>query len=115
MKLIGWAIIIVIAAVATMFALSNNTLITMRAWPTPFEIDIPLYLIVFTPFVVGFFMGGFVSWWHAGRSRGRARRAERLAAEELQEIDRLKNELAATKDASAGAGGRQLANAAGSP
>lgn len=99
MKLISWVITAVVGTVAVVFALSNNDLITVRAWPTPFELDLPLYLLVFIPFVLGFFLGGFMSWWAAGSARGRAREAERTASQEKRQSEQLRDELEKTRAA----------------
>ncbi len=101
MRLISWLITVPLGVIAVMFALSNNVPVTLTAWPTPFEIDLPIYLLVFVPFLLGFIIGGFFAWWGAGAARGRAREAERDAERKNREADNLRTELELVKQEAA--------------
>lgn len=102
MRLLSWLITLTIALIAASFAVSNTQTATLSVWPLPFAIDLPLYLLVFAPFVIGFFAGGIISWLAAGKSRGRAREAERSAYAAKRDKETLERDLgtAQTKIAS---------------
>lgn len=87
MRLISWIVTLALAIVAASFAVSNPGSVTLALWPTPFELSAPVYLIVFIPFLLGFVLGGLSSWFAAGRTRGRARDAERSAYAAQREAD----------------------------
>lgn len=93
MRLFSWLITLIIALIAASFAVSNTETATLSIWPLPFEIALPLYLLVFAPFVLGFFIGGLVSWLAAGKSRGRAREAERSAYAAKRDRENLERDL----------------------
>jgi len=99
MKHLYWFVAAPLMILAVLFATSNMDLIEVRLWPLPGSETVPLYLFAFGVFAIGFFSGGLVAWIGAGRTRSRARAAERLVREEEREIADLKRKLDATEKA----------------
>ncbi len=85
MRFLTWIITIPVALVLISFAVTNRGFVTVGLWPLPFEVDLPLYLLVLGVLIVGFLAGGFLSWLGGGRHRSlarrRAERIDRLTAE----------------------------------
>ena len=84
---------------SVIFATSNLDPVPLKFWPFPGEASVPLFLLAIVVFGVGFFSGAIIAWINGGKTRGRARRAERLAREEEREIAELKRKLEAAESA----------------
>jgi len=91
MRYLYWLFLLILAAPAAVFALSNQETVIVQIWPLPFEIPIVTYLLVFIPFLVGFLVGGVVAWFGAGRKR--TRDARRKADEAERKVRQLEQEL----------------------
>jgi len=96
MKLVFWIVVVAVATVLALFAMSNRAAVALGLWPLPFELDLPLYLAILFALLVGF-LSGVVAVWIAGRHRRREnrRRGRRIAA--------LERELAAREGQPPGA------------
>lgn len=104
MRLVGWLIGAVIAAVLVAFAVSNRVIVPLKIEPLPFVVELPLYLALFASLVAGFVVGGFVAWLGGGRWRRRARRAEAEAARLRLEMSEAKKAPQAAQTIQSGAG-----------
>ena len=93
MKLIYWFIAGPLIAVAVLFALSNRGFVELSIWPLPFSINAPVYLVALGGLAVGFFAGGVVAWFGAGRTRTRARAAERTLRAREVELEDLRRKV----------------------
>ncbi len=96
MKLFYWLLAVPLAVVTVLFAVSNMVVVDIRLWPLPGQQPVWLFIVGLVPLVVGFLAGGTVSWLGAGRTRGRARAAERAVRARDLEIEDLR---ARTKEA----------------
>ncbi|MEK9970077.1 MAG: LapA family protein [Ferrovibrio sp.] len=68
------------------FAVANKQAVTVSADPLPFEIALPLYLLVFAVFLAGLLIGavfGRINAWSAARQKAKAdkQRAARQAVQ----------------------------------
>ena len=90
MKLVYWVMILVIAAVLSLFAASNRDPVSLGLWPLPFLVWVPLYLAVFVAAFAGFLAGLFAAWVAGSRRRREFRRCRRRS-------EALARELAATQ------------------
>lgn len=85
MRIVFWIIALPIVAIAMAFAVSNHESVTIDLWPTPYRLDIPLYIAVTGALLLGFIVGVTWGWVGSLRARSRARneakRADRLATE----------------------------------
>ena len=75
------------------FAISNRGSVELTLWPLPGSVTVPIFILAFGIFTVSFFAGGFVAWVGAGKTRVRARAAERRVREEEREIADLTRKL----------------------
>ncbi len=62
MNWISWILVGVIGTIVAIFAVNNRDVIELTLWPSPFVIDLPAYLLILGPFVVGVFFGWIWSW-----------------------------------------------------
>jgi lysylphosphatidylglycerol synthetase-like protein (DUF2156 family) len=93
MKLIYWFIAGPLIALAVLFALSNREFVALSIWPLPFSVNAPVYLVALGGLAVGFFAGGVVAWFGAGRTRARARAAERSLRRHEVELEDLRRKV----------------------
>lgn len=90
MKLIYWLLTAPLIVVAVLFAVSNLGAVEIELWPLPGTLETRLFIVVLVPLVLGFFAGGTVAWFGAGRVRSRARAAERAVRTREIEIEDLR-------------------------
>lgn len=90
MKIVFWFFVLLVAAVLSLFAISNREPVTLAFWPVPFLMEVPLYVAVLVALAVGFLLGEFASWIAGRRQRRDARRHRRRIAS-------LETELLATQ------------------
>jgi putative membrane protein len=93
MRLIYWLIAGPLIILAVLFALSNRDLVDLEIWPLPFSLPAPVYLVALGGLAVGFFAGGIVAWFGAGRTRARARAAERALRARDVELEDLRRKV----------------------
>lgn len=67
MKLIYWLIAGPLITLAVLFALSNREFVELSIWPLPFSLPAPIYVVALGGMAIGFFAGGVVAWFGAGR------------------------------------------------
>ncbi|MEM7123449.1 MAG: lipopolysaccharide assembly protein LapA domain-containing protein [Pseudomonadota bacterium] len=75
-KLLYWLIALPIGLILIVFSISNRDGVLVSFSPLPFEMSIPLFLLVFAIFVIGVGVGGLLGWMagHGTRRRARERR-----------------------------------------
>jgi putative membrane protein len=69
--------------ILVVFAVANKGAVTVSIDPLPFEIELPLYLLVFTVFFAGLALGvivGRLNAWSAARQRQRQDAARQKTA-----------------------------------
>ena len=93
MNWISWIVIGAVGLVAAVFSVSNREIVELILWPTPFVVNLPLYILLLGPFVIGVFIGWVWSWLVSGKSRARARRAEFSAKVKQRDMDVLQQKL----------------------
>jgi uncharacterized integral membrane protein len=89
-KLIRWLVTAPLALVLVVFAVSNRETVSVTFWPTPFEIDMPLYLVVLAALLLGFLLGQFIAWINGGKKRREARDKARRVRELESEVENLR-------------------------
>ncbi|UCH74235.1 MAG: DUF1049 domain-containing protein [Rhodospirillales bacterium] len=85
-----------------LFAISNLSSVDLKFWPLPFVVQVPVFVIALAGLAVGFFAGGIVAWFSAGRARARARSAERTVRIRDIEIEELRRKMQQAERVSAG-------------
>lgn len=102
MRLVYWLLIAVpLFVAATLFTISNLNSVELRFWPLPFAKPVPVFLLAFVALAIGFFAGGIVAWFSAGRARARARAAERTIRIRDIEIEELRRQVQEAERANA--------------
>lgn len=108
MKLLYWLIAVPLLIAAPLFAISNLKTVELGLWPLPSVVSVPVFVVALAGLAIGFFAGGIVAWFSAGRARARARSAERAVRTRDLEIEELRRKLQEAERASAA---RQAAEA----
>jgi uncharacterized integral membrane protein len=80
-KLLYWLIALPIGLILIVFSVSNRGGVVVSFSPLPFEMSIPVFLLVFAVFVVGVLVGGLLGWMGGHGARRRARERKRRIAE----------------------------------
>lgn len=78
-RLLSWLAMIVVGVVVVVFSVSNRNLVTLDFWPLPF-LQVAIYIPVLIAGFLGFVFGGTISWFSAGGTRSKARKATRRAS-----------------------------------
>jgi uncharacterized integral membrane protein len=97
MKYLYWFVAAPLMVFAVLFAISNRGPVELELLPIPGSVTVPIFVLALGVLAIGFFSGGFISWINAGKTRSRARIAERKAREEEREITDLKHKLEQAK------------------
>lgn len=93
MKTLVRILVLAAVVVAAAFAVFNREVVTIDFWPFPYQLQLPLYLLLVASLALGFLIGSAVTWSLQGkwrhRARERARRIEALEREASALTDRL--------------------------
>ncbi|HLO76923.1 MAG TPA: lipopolysaccharide assembly protein LapA domain-containing protein [Magnetospirillum sp.] len=79
MRLIGWLLALPLSLLAVVFAVANRHDLRLDLWPLPWSLDLPVYLAVLGPLVLGMVLGGLATWLAGHRTRTAARHHRRRA------------------------------------
>ena len=79
MRLIGWLLALPVSLLAAVFAVANRHDLRLQLWPLPWSLDLPVYLAVLVPLVLGMVRGGLAVWLAGHRTRAAARHHRRRA------------------------------------
>jgi uncharacterized integral membrane protein len=93
MKCLYWFVAAPLMLLAVLFAISNRGPVELELIPLPGSVTVPIFFMALGVLAVGFFSGGFISWINAGKTRSRARIAERKVRNKEHEIANLKHKL----------------------
>jgi uncharacterized integral membrane protein len=87
LRILRLILAVLVAAPVIAFAVGNRQVATFQLWP--YEIDLPIFLVVFGALIAGLIVGALVAWTASLGPRRRAR----------AEAKKLRAELAALKAA----------------
>lgn len=79
MRLIGWLLALPLSLLAVVFAVANRHGLRLELWPLPWSLELPVYLAVLGPLVLGMVLGGVIVWLAGHGSRAAARHHRRRA------------------------------------
>jgi uncharacterized integral membrane protein len=91
-KFLSWLIGAPVTVVAVLFAVINRHNVLVDLWPLPWEVQLPLYLLVLAALAIGLVIGGVLVWLSGSSVRGRARKEGRRANAIAYEADQLREE-----------------------
>jgi uncharacterized integral membrane protein len=100
-RLLGWLLALPLSLLAVVFAVANRHDLRLELWPLPWSVELPAYLAVLGPLVLGLVLGGLAMWLAGHRTRMTARALRRRA-------ESLERQLAATGAATAQADTKAL-------
>ncbi len=86
-----------LALVGAVFAIANREKVVISLWPLPWEVALPLFMVLLAVLAVGLIMGGLIVWLGGHHHRATARRQTRSN----ESLRRQVAELKATPPASA--------------
>lgn len=101
MRLVYWLIAVPLLVAVALFTISNLDSVELRFWPLPFAVEAPVFIVALIGLAIGFFAGGIVAWFSAGRARARARAAERTVRIRDIEIEELRRKVQEAERANA--------------
>jgi len=90
LRFIRFIFIALIGAIIITFALSNRAAVSVSFFPFDYEVELPLFLLLFVSFIVGIAIGGFSSVLHNLRLRHMSRSAQKQVSKLSKELDVLK-------------------------
>lgn len=80
MRILRLILVVLIAAPVVAFAVGNREVATFQLWP--YEIDLPIFTVVFGALIAGLILGALGTWMASIGPRRRARaEAKKLRAE----------------------------------
>jgi uncharacterized integral membrane protein len=103
MKILSRVLFLLFLLLGILIAVSNSQRIALTLWPLPFSVTAPLYLLIVAVLLVGVLTGLGLGWWAGRHHRRRARERGTEAARLDREVVRLREALAASAAAAAGA------------
>lgn len=77
MRYFSWILTIPLTVLAVAFAVFNREAAAIDVFGSGIMVDVPLYIAVLTPFVVGFVLGGIIAYAGGSKTRRKARRLEK--------------------------------------
>lgn len=83
MRLLGWLLALPVSLLAVVFAVANRHGLRLELWPLPWSVEVPVYLAVLGPLVLGLMLGALVAWL-GGHSARMAAGYHRRRAESLE-------------------------------
>jgi uncharacterized integral membrane protein len=82
---------IVAAIILVVFAVANRETIPVSLWPLPWDVAVPIYVLVLAALALGVLAGGIGAWRAGGRRRRAARAAARRADALSEENEALRH------------------------
>lgn len=94
MKALFWLLYLPLLVIVAVFAASNRHVVEISLDPFPFDIDVPLFMVVLVSVLIGLLAGGFSAWRSGRHWRQNARQLRRHNA-------LLETEISARRDRTA--------------
>lgn len=92
-RILSWIIMIPLAAGVVAFTVSNRGMVRLDLWPTPYNLEVPVFAAVLAAAVIGFLSGAVVSFVAAGRRRARNRQLARMLENSKREEAYLREQI----------------------
>ena len=94
MRTVCWAVMLVAALLILIpFAVANRATVSLRLWPLPFLVDLPLYLLAMLLLLAGFVVGAAVAWVGGRRARRELRHRRRRIVVLERELKAARSQL----------------------
>lgn len=106
MRFLFWIIALPVLAFVGAFAAANPGPITLRLWPFPYELAMPVYAAVLGAFLAGVLLAALWFWFASLPGKLARRRLARHERQLEDETRRLKEELAVSERRQGGGTGQ---------
>jgi putative membrane protein len=93
MKILFWILALPLLALAGAFAAANPQAVTLRLWPLPFELEMPVYAAVLGALGLGLVVAALYGWISNLSLRWDRHRHVRHERQQEEELTRLRHEL----------------------
>jgi uncharacterized integral membrane protein len=100
-KIISWAFMALLALAIIILSIGNKAPVPFSLFPLPFEMELPLFILILAGGFIGLLLGSFRTWVSDGKSRKKARSGNQEILRLKGEISRLQNELQVVEGSSA--------------
>jgi uncharacterized integral membrane protein len=95
-RLITHTLLILCVCVVALFAFSNQQEVAVTLFPLPYELALPLYVLIPALFLGGYALGALSAWPAQVAARRRLRKEKKRSDQLEQEISRLRIETPAS-------------------
>lgn len=95
MRIVAWVGLAAAALVFAVFAIHNDGATPVDLWPLPFEIRLPLFILVIGAMLAGFLLGWAAAWRAGGRQRRQLRERARETAALKGQVEDMRQRLPA--------------------
>jgi lipopolysaccharide assembly protein A len=89
-RVLFWILMAPIVAVVVAVAVNNTGKVDVDLWPAPYQLQAPIYLVLYGGVLFGLLFGAVWTWIGGGRTRARAREEARRRRAAEQELARLR-------------------------
>lgn len=90
--MLKWLFLLALTLVIAGFSVVNRHLVTIGFYPLPFEIELPVYLLILLTFFAGFSAAWFLARLKVWRKSGQLSREKRRSGALEEEVARLKHQ-----------------------
>ncbi|MEQ8369343.1 MAG: LapA family protein [Alphaproteobacteria bacterium] len=77
MSRLRWIMLSLLAVILVLFVLSNPARLTLALEPLPWQVEMPVYLLVIASLAIGWLCGAVLTWLHGGATRQALRHGRR--------------------------------------
>ena len=96
-RILSWIVAAPIVILVLWFALSNLNAITLRLWPLPFDLTIPIAFLTLSQLFICFLLGAIVTWIGDRHRRRETRLLNKRVAELEQSLAETEGKLAVAR------------------
>jgi putative membrane protein len=93
MNRLRWILSSLLAVLAVFFVLSNPARVSLALEPLPWQMDMPVYLVVVISLAVGWLFGTAITWLQGGGTRHDLRRSRRQVRDLENQLKARETEL----------------------
>ncbi len=89
MKLVSWVFMALLGLAIIILSIGNKADVTFSFYPLPFEMDVPLFVLILAGAFLGVLLGSLKTWMNDGKARRENRQNKREVVKLQGEITRL--------------------------
>ncbi len=93
MKFVSWAFLAILGLVIIVLSIGNKGAVTFSFFPFPFEMQVPLFILILAGGFLGVILGSVKTWMVDGKARRENRDHKRQVLKLQGDVNRLTREL----------------------